>query len=98
MQLRTSIPITHKTVRRLCLGACDALLCAGALLLALHLRFFPAPLPAKEAAAFWPLLPGMLAVQAMVFVACDLYRVAWRYVGYPDLLKVLKAATVSSLL
>ena len=39
-----------------------------------------------------------VTVQAMVFVACDLYRVAWRYIGYPDLLKVLKAATLSSLL
>jgi FlaA1/EpsC-like NDP-sugar epimerase len=88
--------LNHKLFRRFCLAACDLALCAGALLLALQLRFFPAAMPEKELAAFWEFLPLLLLVRFPVFAACDLYRLSWRYVGVTDLLKVLKATTLSA--
>lgn len=53
---------------------------------------------------YWPLstmlmtLPLILALRAVAFYIFDLYRGWWRYVGMDDLLGIIKAVSVSSVL
>lgn len=84
-----------KVIRRLCLITCDLGLCVVAYVLASVLRFAPDPLPQKEAAELWACLPMLLAVRLPLLFAFDLYRLSWRYVGLVDLLRILKATTLS---
>ncbi|MCB9476434.1 MAG: polysaccharide biosynthesis protein [Deltaproteobacteria bacterium] len=46
---------------------------------------------------FWQTLPWLLLVKLVVFYYYDLYRGWWRYVGMDDLLDIIRAATVSTL-
>lgn len=90
--------LRHKVRRRLCLALFDFSLCVAAYCLAVNLRFFPAPLPPDEATKLWQFLPMVLLVRLPVLFICDLYRLSWRYVGPADLLRVLKATTLSMVL
>lgn len=87
-----------KELRRLCLLMADALLCWAAYLLASVLRFAPEPIPAKEATELWRMLPLLLALRIVFLLHFDVYRLAWRYVGLNDLVRLLKATTTSELL
>jgi FlaA1/EpsC-like NDP-sugar epimerase len=43
-------------------------------------------------------LPFVLVINILVFYVFDLYRGMWRYTSISDLIKIIKAASVSSLL
>ena len=47
---------------------------------------------------FWRSLPVALTIKIAVFCFFDLYRGMWRYTGVTDLINVIKAVAVGSLL
>ncbi len=90
--------IHNRVFRRFCLVTGDMLLCTAAYLWAFLLRFVPDPIPAAEEQAMWELLPVLLGLRLASLVWFDMYRLSWRYVGLPDLMRLFKASTASSLL
>jgi FlaA1/EpsC-like NDP-sugar epimerase len=78
----------------------DAALCALALLLAFRLRFLDEPHGIPD--RYWTLFLQSAAFVAVgkvtVFAAFGLYQKWWRYVGLRDLLGILRAVAVSSLI
>ncbi len=63
-----------------------------------YLVRFDFAVPPEFMALFWRSLPWALAIKLAVFYFFDLYRGMWRYIGLTDLVNVIKAAAVSSLL
>lgn len=90
--------IHNRVFRRFCLVTGDMLLCTAAYLWAFLLRFVPDPIPAGDEQAMWALLPVLLGLRLASLVWFDMYRLSWRYVGLPDLMRLFKASTASSLL
>jgi FlaA1/EpsC-like NDP-sugar epimerase len=79
------------------IAAGDLLLLAASLYGAYLVRFdFSVPKPFMQ--LFWRSLPLALGIKIVVFYFFDLYRGMWRYTGVTDLVNVIKAAAVSSLL
>ncbi len=79
------------------IAAGDLLLLAASLYGAYLVRFdFSVPMPFMH--LFWRSLPLALGIKIVVFYFFDLYRGMWRYTGVTDLVNVIKAAAVSSLL
>ncbi len=80
----------------------QTILLAAALWLAFAIRFdFRLTLPNGHAWTidiYLPLLPGLLALKALVFWAMGLQRGTWRYVGLGDLAALAGAALAASLL
>jgi len=75
----------------------DAFLLAAAWYMA-HLVRFDFSVPPKWLHLCLRTLPLVLGVKVIVFFFLDLYRGMWRYTSTADLLNIIKAATVSSLM
>jgi len=75
----------------------DAILLTGSLFLAYLIRF-DLHLPHSHLALLYQLLPIILIVKIGCFYFFDLYRGMWRYTSIADLLNVIKASSVSSLI
>ncbi len=78
------------------LGA-DALLLAAAWYAA-HLVRFDFAIPEDQWVLFKAMLPLMLMIKLVTFYVFDLYRGMWRYTSVGDLINIIKAAGISSLL
>jgi FlaA1/EpsC-like NDP-sugar epimerase len=76
--------------------AADAVLLAAAWYSSYLLRF-NLEIPAEFIGSLWRMLPLVLGVKLVTFYFFDLYRGMWRYTGLVDLLNVIKAGAVSSL-
>jgi len=75
----------------------DAFLIAFAWYVANLLRF-NFDIPPESFAVMARLVPMMLGVKIITFYMFDLYRGMWRYTSIDDLLNILKAASVGSLI
>lgn len=84
-------------MRRMVAFLHDVAVAAVAWLLAFQLRFNFA-IPEEFAPFVWRSLPGVCAVQAVVFWRMGLYRGMWRFASIPDLKRILLAAGLSALL
>ena len=78
------------------LGA-DVLLLAGSLYAA-HLVRFDFDIPQHFLRLLYRMLPFVLVTKVISFYFFDLYRGMWRYTSIVDLLNIIKASTLSSLL
>lgn len=74
----------------------DAILLTGSMFLAYSIRF-DFVLPQLHSAMLFKLLPIVLIVKIGCFYFFDLYRGMWRYTSIADLLNIIKASSVSSL-
>jgi FlaA1/EpsC-like NDP-sugar epimerase len=75
----------------------DALLLAAAWYGA-HLARFDFAIPEQRWILLKRMLPIILTVKIITFYFLDLYRGMWRYTSITDLLNIIKAATIGSLL
>lgn len=75
----------------------DAVLIASAVLLSYSLRFNTIDLQAHGKQILM-IIPLMLVLRLGVFIVMGLYRGLWRFVGMRDLLTVIQAVTLGSLL
>jgi len=71
----------------------DVISAGIALLAAFYVRFSAPEFAAREAALL-PLVPAFCVGAGVVFLVLGTYRAAWRYTSLPDLLGLVKAATV----
>jgi O-antigen biosynthesis protein WbqV len=71
----------------------DALATGVALLAAFYLRFAAPEFEAREG-ILWALIPAFALYGAVVYLVLGTYRAAWRFTSLPDLLGLVKAATV----
>jgi FlaA1/EpsC-like NDP-sugar epimerase len=74
----------------------DMLLLTGALFLAYLIRF-DFYLPQPHSLLLYQILPFVLIVKIVCFYFFDLYRGMWRYTSIADLLNIIKASSVSTL-
>ena len=77
--------------------AADLLLLTGALYAA-HLIRFDFDVPPYFLASFYRMLPYVLIAKIACFYYFDLYRGMWRYTSIADLINIIKAVSVSTLL
>jgi len=63
-----------------------------------NLLRFNFEIPAESFAVMARLVPMMVGVKIITFYMFDLYRGMWRYTSIDDLLNILKAASVGSLI
>jgi FlaA1/EpsC-like NDP-sugar epimerase len=77
--------------------AVDLLLLTGALYAA-HLIRFDFDVPPHFLTSFYRILPYVLVAKIVCFYYFDLYRGMWRYTSIADLMNILKAASIGSLL
>ena len=75
----------------------DIFLLTGSLFLAYWVRF-DFSLPQPHAVLLFRIVPLVLIIKIFCFYSFDLYRGMWRYTSISDLLNVIKASSVSSLL
>jgi FlaA1/EpsC-like NDP-sugar epimerase len=75
----------------------DALLLVAAWYAA-HLVRFDFAIPENQWVLFKAMLPLMLMIKLVTFYVFDLYRGMWRYTSVSDLINIIKAAGISSLL
>ena len=54
-------------------------------------------IPASFMSVFWTLLPVIISIQLVFFLAFGLYRGLWRFASLPDLKRIIKAVVVSML-
>ena len=80
----------------LCVVA-DLLLVAAAFVLAHYLRF-ERGLSVEREAALMDMLPGVVGIKLLTLYGAGLHRGMWRHAGTPELVKVVKASTLSSVL
>ena len=83
--------------RTLLILGVDVILVVGAWYLSYLVRF-DFDIPERHWVTFKKVLPIMLLVKVANFYFFDLYRGMWRYTSVSDLLNIIKAATVSSLI
>ena len=74
----------------------DILLLSGSLFLAYLVRF-DFHLPRPYSSLFYRVLPFVLIIKIGCFYFFDLYRGMWRYTSIADLLNIIKASCISSL-
>ncbi len=74
----------------------DSILIAGSFLVAFLIRFDGLPSPYDHVLV--QTLPLLIPLKLMAFFYFGMYRGIWRYVGIQDLIHILKAVTLSSLL
>ena len=77
--------------------AADLLLLTGALYIA-HLIRFDFNVPPHHLGNFYRMLPYVLITKITCFFYFDLYRGMWRYTSIADLINIIKAVSVSTLL
>jgi FlaA1/EpsC-like NDP-sugar epimerase len=65
---------------------------------AAYLVRFDFDLPQEFLLLFFQMLPFILIIKLIVFYYFDLYRGMWRYTSVSDLINIIKAASVSSLI
>ena len=75
----------------------DIILIAGSLFAA-HLLRFDFDIPRQNLFAFIQILPFVLITKVVCFSFFDLYRGMWRYTSLADLINIIKASTISSLI
>jgi FlaA1/EpsC-like NDP-sugar epimerase len=75
----------------------DLLLLTGALYVA-HLIRFDFNVPSHFLSGFFRMLPYVLITKIVCFFYFDLYRGMWRYTSIADLINIIKAVSVSTLL
>jgi FlaA1/EpsC-like NDP-sugar epimerase len=75
----------------------DLVLILAALYIA-HLIRFEFDIPDNFIRTFWRLLPLVITIKMAFFFFFDLYRGMWRYTGLQDLLNIIKATTMASLM
>lgn len=75
----------------------DLLVVGAAFVVALHLRYSGSPPPPWSGLMTWA-LPGIIGTKLLVFYAFGLYEGIWRHAGTPELLRLIGASAVASLL
>jgi UDP-GlcNAc:undecaprenyl-phosphate GlcNAc-1-phosphate transferase len=75
----------------------DLLLVGAAFVAAYHLRFEGLP-PASEEAFMMRVLPVVVSLKLVVFYASGLYHGIWRHAGTPEVVRLVGACTLASLL
>lgn len=75
----------------------DLLVVVAAFIMAFHLRFGGAP-PAAQMDVMTQALPGLVVVKITVFHLFGLYHGVWRHAGTPEVLRLVKASILASLL
>ena len=74
---------------------CDALVCSGALYLALLLRF-QGEIPNLRVEGFMDAWPVFVAVSLAIFMISGLYHRTWRYFSFVDLMFIVKLVFAST--
>lgn len=77
--------------------AIDLMLIAGSILAA-HLVRFEFSMTEQERSLFYQILPLVLLSKIVVFYFFDLYSGMWRYTSIADLINIIKASSISTLL
>ncbi|MFH2044915.1 MAG: nucleoside-diphosphate sugar epimerase/dehydratase [Pseudomonadota bacterium] len=62
-----------------------------------HLIRFEFSIPPNYITSFYAILSAVILTKILLFYAFGLYRGMWRYTGIKDLLNIIKASTISSL-
>jgi len=75
----------------------DILLLTSSLFLSYLIRF-DLHLPEQHSVLFYQILPFILIIKIVCFYFFDLYRGMWRYTSITDLLNIIKAVSVSTLI
>ena len=75
----------------------DIILITGSLFAA-HLVRFDFDISRQNLSAFIQILPFVLITKVVCFSLFDLYRGMWRYTSLADLINIIKASTISSLI
>ena len=75
----------------------DLLVVVAAFIVAVHLRYGGAP-PAVQLGLLGEALPAIVVLKVGVFYAFGLYHGVWRHAGTPEVVRLLKASTLASLL
>lgn len=75
----------------------DLLVVFAAFVVAIHLRFGGAP-PPDQMALMDTALPGIVMLKVVVFYIFGLYHGVWRHAGTPEIIRLIKASTLASLL
>jgi len=75
----------------------DFLVVGAALVVALHLRFDGAP-PAEQQVMMGRALPAVIVLKLAVFYAFGLYEGIWRHAGTPEVMRLVGASTLASVL
>ncbi len=88
-----------KTIRKnlLLIVAADAILISAAMAFAYLVRF-ELNIPIYYRQTLYTIIPWMVALKLCTFYAFKLYRGMWRYTSIGDLLNIIKAASLSSLI
>ncbi|MBW1796059.1 MAG: hypothetical protein JRJ38_16825 [Deltaproteobacteria bacterium] len=63
-----------------------------------HLLRFNFDIPAGNLSVLKKAFPFVIGVKIVIFYFCDLYRGMWRYTSIRDLMNIIKAASIGSLL
>ncbi|CAB1065060.1 UDP-N-acetylglucosamine 4,6-dehydratase (EC [Olavius sp. associated proteobacterium Delta 1] len=63
-----------------------------------HLVRFEFKIPPEHYMGFYRILPFVLFTKIMCFFFFDLYRGMWRYTGIADLMNIIKASSISTLI
>ncbi len=75
----------------------DLIVVVAAFIVAFHLRFGGEP-PAGPLRMMVQALPGIVVVKVLVFYAYGLYHGIWRHAGTPEIVRLVKASTLASVL
>lgn len=75
----------------------DLLVAVAAFIVAYHLRFEGKP-PAGHLEVMIQALPGVVVLKVGVFYAYGLYHGIWRHAGTPEVVRLVKASTLASVL
>ncbi|AHF05282.1 multidrug MFS transporter [Marichromatium purpuratum 984] len=91
-------PVLDRLRSRTAAFAHDLITIPAAWLLAYWLRFNLGEIPPEFLAGALQALPWVMLVQGSVYWGFGLYRGVWRFASLPDLIRILKAVVVGSLL
>jgi UDP-GlcNAc:undecaprenyl-phosphate GlcNAc-1-phosphate transferase len=75
----------------------DLLVVVAAFIMAVHLRFGGAP-PAPQLEMMVQALPWIVVLKVGVFFTFGLYHGVWRHAGTPEVVRLVKASTLASVL
>jgi len=99
MKQTINIPLVLRHLRsRWAVLTHDLVMVPIAWMAAYWLRYNLSEIPEHFLRQAWLLLPLVILVQGSVFVGFGLYRGVWRFASVPDLLRILKAVAVGTVL